>query len=443
MRKNLIAFCLVLLSVVAYSKPYTAVDQVPRPNRYDAGNFVSNPDRILDSRTTAQLNRIINDLESETKAETAVVVLSSIGDNDINDFAVRLFRSWGIGKSGADNGLLILFVLDQRKVRFETGYGLEGVLPDAICSRIIRENMIPHFKEGDYNAGMLSGMERTASILREEPVALPEKEEIDWGVALPPAVGAYLLLALISLMWMRNMVGAIRKNPRLTGNIARYNALKRQKAGVTSIMAFIVPLVLLFFVMYLLPSAYILLVIPAPFMVIPANIYAKMQMRRIRRQPITCDVCGGKMHLLSEADEDKYLNLSQQFEEQLSAVDYDVFLCDSCENTLILTLDKPSEYSKCPRCGTKAFIKSSTRTTVPPTYISTGVEQTTYKCKFCGYEEHKNTRLPHLQRTSGAGIAGAVIAGSILRGGGGGGGFGGGGSFGGGRSGGGGATGSW
>ena len=439
--KKLSLTLLLFVSVFAFSQQYI-LETVPRPNQYDAANYVSNPDRILSHQAVTQINRVVNSLETDTKAEIAVVALNSIGYEDISDFAVRLLEKWGIGKAKADNGLLILFVLDQRAVKYEVGYGLEGILPDAICMRIIQENMLPEFRNGNYDMGLLAGVERTASIIREEPVIVPQAESVSWGEVLPIAIGAYLTLVLISFFWINNIVNAVKKNPKLPNNIARYNALKNQKSGVISIMAFIIPFITLFAVIFLFRPEYILLVIPMPFMAIPANMYAKYQMRKIRRQPILCDVCGDMMHILSEKNEDEYLNMSQQFEEQLSAVDYDVFLCNKCENTLVLTLDKPSAYSKCPKCGTKAFIKTSKRTLVAPTYISTGMQQTTYKCKFCAYEEHKNTKLPRLQRSNGAAFAGGMAAGSILRGGGGGG-FSGGGSFGGGRSGGGGAVGRW
>ncbi len=441
--KNVFLTFFLFVSFTAFTQQYT-VETVPRPNQYDATNFVSNPDGILSRQTTAQINSIINSLQADTKAEMAVVVLNSIGQNSIKDFSEKLFQKWGIGKAGADNGLLILFVSDQRAVRFETGYGIEGILPDAIARRIQEESMFPEFRKGNYDAGMLAGVQRAASILREEPVIVPQAEPVDWGVVPPIAIGIYIMLILISFLWINNMVNGIKKNPALKNNIARYNALRHQKSGVISIMAFIVPFIALFIIIFFFRPEYILLIIPMPLMVFPANLYAKYQMRKIRRQPFPCVECGGTMHLLPEKEQDKYLSMSQKFEEQLGSVDYDVFLCDKCDKTEILALDKPSAYSKCPNCGTKAFSKAGKRTLIAPTYSSTGVEQTTYKCKFCGYEEHKNTTLPRLQRTNGGAIAGGMLAGSILRGGGGrGGGFGGGGSFGGGRSGGGGATGRW
>jgi uncharacterized protein len=195
------------------------------------------------------------------------------------------------------------------------------------------------------------------------------------------------------------------------------------------------------------PTYYLLLLLPVPLTTIPANIYGKLMMRKVRREPIKCSECDGTMHILSEKQEDAHLKLAQQFEEQLHAVDYDVFVCDSCKNETIYTLDKPSIYSDCPKCGTKAFILKDKRTIVAPTYVSSGTERTTYHCKFCGYEENHNDTIPRLRRDNAGAFVGGAVAGSILssgRGGfgGGGGGFSGG-SFGGGFSGGGGSTSGW
>lgn len=442
MKKSFL-FLFLFVSITAFSQH--TVSTVPRPNQHDARNFVSNPNGILTPQTVAQLNQIINSLRVETQTEMAIVALNSIGYEDIFDFSERLFQFWEIGKARADNGLLILFVLDQQQIKFEVGYGLEGVLPDAVCVQIIQQEIIPHFRARNYDAGMLAGVERTASIIRENPAFVPEREPINWRSAIPGALAIYLLLALISFLWINSATNSVKKNPKLQNNLARYNALKVQKMTIISAMAFFIPFIAIFAVVFFFGVIeYILFVILMPLMVIPANIYGKKQLQKIRQQPIPCKTCDGMMHILSDKEANKYLNASQQLEKQLGSMDYDVFLCDKCKKTLVLALDKPSVYSKCPKCKTKALGKIGKHRLVAPTYTSEGIEQTTYKCKFCGFEEHKNTQIPRLQRANNAALVGGLVAGSMLRGAGGrGGGFGGGGSFGGGRSGGGGAVGRW
>jgi uncharacterized protein len=434
----LIAFCSI--AGFAFSAAYTTED-IPNPKTANTHAYVSNPDGILQQETVARINVLLDSLEVQTGAEVTVVAVNSIGYADIKIFATDLFTKWGIGKAKQDNGLLIMFVLDQRKVTFETGYGLEGVLPDAICKRVQMQKMIPEFKKGDYDAGLFAGTQQVASIIRKEPIAEEVATPIAWNVILPVAGIAYLLLMLLSWLWMSSSVQKIRKNPKLTTNIARYKAIKNEKTGIVSLIAIVIPVIGFVAVLFFTQAIYLVLLIPVPFTTIPASIYARIMMRKVRREPIPCTECGGEMHLLSEKKEDAYLKLSQQFEEQLHAVDYDVFVCDECANEAIFTLDKPTAYSDCPKCGTKAFILKEKRMLVTPTYISSGTERTTYHCKFCGYEEHKNNNIPRLTRNTGAVVGGAAAGGFFS----GRGGFsgGGGGSFGGGMSGGGGATSGW
>lgn len=437
--KKILLFFTMFFSVYVYSVEYT-VSTLPNPKTYDASNFVANPDGILKASTVSQLNQILNSLENDTKAEVAVVAVNSIGYDDVKSFAVSLLEEWKIGKAGADNGLLILFVLDQRTIVFETGYGLEGIIPDAIASRIINQQILPHFRDGDYDAGIITGVERTSSIIREEPVPVLETDNINWGVVLPIAIAGYIIWGLLTFLLMANAVKRIKADTRYPNNVARYHAVKSQRSGIIIMMAIIFPLIALFFIAFFFSSVYILLLLLVPFTTIPANIYGRIQMRKVRIQPIPCEQCGGMMHILSEREEDPYLTEAQKFEEKLKSVDYDVYKCNSCDEIKVLRIDKTSAYSTCPNCGTKAFIEHSKRTIKEATYSSEGIERITYKCKFCGYEEHKDRRTPRLQRSTGA-FLGGMAAGSVL--GRGGGGFGGGGSFGGGRSGGGGATGRW
>jgi len=440
MKKFLLSF-ICLLTGFAYSAEYT-VSTIPNPKTTDAHAYVSNPDGILKTETVQQLNAFLDSLSAQTGAEVAVVAVNSIGTNEIKPFATELFKTWKIGKAKQDNGLLVLFVLNQKKVTFETGYGLEGILPDAICKRIQYQSMIPEFKNGRFDAGIIAGVQRIGSTIRKEPIQEAVVTPIAWNQILPIAIAIYLIIALITWFWMSNSIQKIRKNPTLLINIARYKALKSERTGIISLVAIIFPLVAFVFILFFSNPLFLLLIIPIPIATIPANIYGRIMMTKIRREPIKCNVCDGTMHILSEKQEDAHLKLAQQFEEKLHAVDYDVFVCDKCANEAIFTLDKPSAYSDCPKCGTKAFILKEKRTIVAPTYISSGTEKSTYVCKFCGYEENDNHNIPRLNRNSGA-LVGGAIAGGFFSGGGGFGGGGGGGSFGGGMSGGGGATSGW
>lgn len=121
-----------------------------------------------------KLRQLSRGLDRDTGAELAVAVVASFEGLDRDDYANRLFRQWGIGKKGKDNGLLIVVCPSERKARVEVGYGLEGVLPDALAGRVLIEEMTPLFKEGKYEQGILLGAEKLASIVREGKPASQE-----------------------------------------------------------------------------------------------------------------------------------------------------------------------------------------------------------------------------------------------------------------------------
>lgn len=440
--KKLVFIIFCAITNLVFAGEYT-VQSLPNPITANAHAFVSNPDGILKEETVQQMNSMIDSLRSQTGAEVAVAVVNSIGQAELNNFATELFKTWGIGKAKQDNGLLILFVLDLKKVKFEVGYGLEGVLPDAICKRIQMQAMIPEFKTGNYDAGMIAGLSRAIQTIKQEPVVVEAPTPIAWDEILPIAGAGYLLLVLISFVWMVNTISSVKKNTQFSSNIAKYKAIKNDKNGMISVLAIGLPVLAFAGILFFSKGIFLLLIIPIPITVIPAVIFTKIMMFKIRRAPIACNVCDGTMHIQSEKQEDVHLKLSQQFEEKLHAVDYDVFVCNKCANEAVYTLDKPSAYSECPKCKTKAFILSEKRTLIEPTYFSGGSVRTVYKCKFCGHEEHKNDNTPRLTSSGGAVVGGAVAGGLFSGSGGFGGGGMSGGSFGGGMSGGGGASSGW
>ena len=172
---------LVLWFCTASLFSQSTVESVPNQKLIN-GSYVSNPDAILDASTVLQLDTLLRSLEEQTSVQVAVVALNSIGEVTIEDFAQQLFSQWGVGNKEKDNGLLVLLVNDLRTIRFHTGYGLEGVLPDITCKRIQREYMVPEFKKGDYNAGVWAGLLQVDKILRDpayaEELKKPENEQL-------------------------------------------------------------------------------------------------------------------------------------------------------------------------------------------------------------------------------------------------------------------------
>src|SRR5688572_22659268 len=161
-------FVLVVLlatTVVTGAEPLTSI---PNPRIRD-GTWVTDMPGMLRADTIAQLNSTISDFERTTGGEMAVVVIGSLDGLSIEEAAVQLFNTWGIGKKSNDNGLLFLWSTGDRRVRVEVGYGLEGVLPDGKTGAILDTYVIPRFKSGEFDEGVLAGVAALQSVVRSEP----------------------------------------------------------------------------------------------------------------------------------------------------------------------------------------------------------------------------------------------------------------------------------
>ncbi len=120
---------------------------------------------IIEESTQNKLNRYLLDLEQKSGIQIGVLTVKSIGDESIESFTTRVFEKWQPGQKNKDNGVLIVTALEQRSVRIEPGYGLEEILTDAKCGIIIREYIIPCFKEEDYTRGIVNGVAAVSGYL--------------------------------------------------------------------------------------------------------------------------------------------------------------------------------------------------------------------------------------------------------------------------------------
>lgn len=195
-------------TAAAETKQYT-IDDVPNVRLSDVRQYVTDPSAILSATARDSINAILGRLEKSTGIETAVVMLPSIGDEDIFDFGHELFRKWGIGKKKSDNGLLILFVKDQKKVRFTTGYGIEGTMTDAMSKRIQTTLMIPRFRNGNWDGGMVSGVRAVAKTLDGSMQAEEDNGEDDLS-----AIMITLLAIVVTMLIFIYVMGSLQRCPK-------------------------------------------------------------------------------------------------------------------------------------------------------------------------------------------------------------------------------------
>ncbi|MDO8632273.1 MAG: TPM domain-containing protein, partial [Phycisphaerales bacterium] len=157
---------------------------LPRPT-----GFVNDFASILDEAAEAYLETFLETVERETSAEIVVVTVESLEGMTIEEYANRLFAEWGIGKKQQDNGVLLLIAPTDRTVRIEVGYGLESILPDGLAGEIIRTEIIPEFKSGNFPRGVGRGLNRIAQVVRRDPTALASRAPTsDTGNGFPTAI---------------------------------------------------------------------------------------------------------------------------------------------------------------------------------------------------------------------------------------------------------------
>ncbi|MBI3335214.1 MAG: TPM domain-containing protein [Candidatus Portnoybacteria bacterium] len=163
--------------------------------------FVNDFASILSPEFRASLEQDLQDFEKETDAEIAVATISSLEGEPIEDFAVKLFEEWGIGKKEKNNGVLLLIAKDEREVRLEVGYGLEPYITDGRAGRIIRDEITPHFRNGAYDEGVKEAVGKIKNyILKAEPETRQEAVREQLRETLPllfATRGGFFFLAFI------------------------------------------------------------------------------------------------------------------------------------------------------------------------------------------------------------------------------------------------------
>ena len=200
MKKRILGVLLFLFCflAVAGAKVYR-VEDVPMVHLADRTRYVSNPDGILSASSVATIDSMLLALEESTGIQVLVAVLGNVDGGDCFDFAYRLGKENGVGREESDNGLVVLLSTGERCVQFATGYGLEGVMPDAICKRIQQQYMVEHFANGDWDTGMVAGMRAVCGVLdgTMEPPADDEEERLVMILAIVGVLCFLLLIAFI------------------------------------------------------------------------------------------------------------------------------------------------------------------------------------------------------------------------------------------------------
>ena len=161
----------------------------------------------LSADALAGLEQKLAAFEARKGSQVAVLLVSTAAPEAIEEYSLRVAEEWGIGRSGVDDGVVLVVALDDRRMRFEIGYGLEGAVPDALARRIIAETIAPRFYEGDYAGGLDAGLEALIGLIDGEALPVPVAREPE---AEPfAAVPIVLMLALFAAPLFRRLLGSL------------------------------------------------------------------------------------------------------------------------------------------------------------------------------------------------------------------------------------------
>ena len=130
--------------------------------------YVTDLAGLLSPEAKAQLETLLRQQEIQTSNQIVILTLPALAGDSIEDFSIRLAEKWKIGQKGKDNGIIFLIAKEEHQMRIEVGYGLEGVLPDSLAAAIIRNIVVPRFKAGEFEAGILTGTQAILEAIRGE-----------------------------------------------------------------------------------------------------------------------------------------------------------------------------------------------------------------------------------------------------------------------------------
>lgn len=413
--RRLIFYIIFFLAILNLAAEVYTPEMMPNVNIQDRTQYISDPGGQMSPSTKARVNNMLWNLRQNTTAEVVVALPPDIGDqNSIEEWSEQLFTLWGIGKSDKDNGLLLTVDMTQRKMNIETGYGLEGVLPDLVCKKILNEKFIPAMKSGGLDVAVESTIAEINKILTDpayadeirsrerENYSGQELQALDSGVIWEFAGYVAFFFFIFSISYF---VYEIIYNRKLD----RYHKALRWRSSLR------------YFAILAVVSGGSGLI----FLLMSWLLYRHNRVGRLN-----CPTCGVKMKRLPEDKDNELLSASQDLEERLDTVDYDVWECSECGTIERYAFKKyQTKYSECPNCHTLAMAHVGTHTIKPATTRYGGVEEDIFECQYCHNQHRRERKTPKKENLDNLALAAAIGAAAAGRRGGG---FGGGDSFGGG-----------
>lgn len=346
-----LVFTLLIANLPSYA---LTVKDVPNPRQEYAG-WVTDMVDMLSPQTESQLNQMISQLEKQNGTEIAIVTVPETKPSPTpKEFTTELFNTWGIGKGGKDNGVLFLISKGDRRTEIETGYGIEGILPDAKVGNILRQQVTPQFKKGNFEAGIIAG---TKALIRElgGDIQQPSTAVIPQAKNTNPFI--YLLLVIIALPLWKFIVLPLT---RFIFKIFAPTSSKREELS---------------------PSG------------------------TTRRNHITkkvyCQQCSKQMQLVVATELESHLNQPQKVAQKLGSAKFQGWHCPNCAigtqlpQIHLLINEFNYQASRCPSCE-ELTVKQSKEVIKAATQTTPGIRRKRSACQCCNYNTSHDEAIPRL-----------------------------------------------
>lgn len=187
-------YFLILFSTITFS----AVSQPKIPELW--GTRIHDEAHVLSPGFVSELESHLKAFEDTTSNQIAILIIPTLNDYPIEEFSLQVVEKWKLGQAGKDNGVLILAAINDRKVRIETGQGVEGALPDAVCNQIIRNEIAPNFRQQNYEGGIYAAVIAIEQAIKGEYQAEPVVSKRGKGGSLMPMFIIFVILIIFSVM---------------------------------------------------------------------------------------------------------------------------------------------------------------------------------------------------------------------------------------------------
>jgi uncharacterized protein len=206
---------LLILGAGSLTHAETAVPQLSAP--------VMDLTGTLTATQAAALEQTLRTFESSKGSQIAVLIVPTTAPETIEQYGIRVAEQWKLGRKGVDDGAILIIAKNDRTLRIEVGYGLEGVLNDATCKRIISEIIVPRFRQGDFFGGITDGVNRMIQVIQGEPLPEPSASPAMNAKDLRPFALFVLVAALVIGGLLRSALGKL-PGAIVTGGVLGYLA---------------------------------------------------------------------------------------------------------------------------------------------------------------------------------------------------------------------------